>query len=132
MKWNRLDHLVLTTANLDACLHFYVDLLGMELDRRGDRCAVKFGMQKLNIHQRPGQFLPAARCPTPGSADICLLVDGPIEAVLSELETKGLTPEMGIAARSGAVGPIHSVYIRDPDGNLVELSTLDDAGEQPK
>lgn len=122
MKVTHLDHLVLTTARLDACLHFYVDLLGMEADEQGGRWAVKFGHQKLNIHRRPGEFLPAARYPHPGSLDLCLIVEGPIEAVAAELAAKGLVPELGVVTRTGANGPIDSIYLRDPDGNLVELS----------
>lgn len=122
MQIQRLDHLVLTTADPDACLEFYVNLLGMELDESGGRCAVKFGEQKLNIHRRPAEFLPAARVPTPGSADLCLIAAGPIEAVKAELEAKGVCIEEGIVPRTGAMGPIDSVYLRDPDGNLVEIS----------
>ncbi|MEG2420832.1 MAG: VOC family protein [Oscillospiraceae bacterium] len=123
MKIKSLDHLVLTTSDLEACLHFYVELLGMELDRSGNRYAVKFGTQKFNIHCRPGEFLPAARIPTSGSADICLIVAGNIAEIKAELESKGATIEEGIVPRTGACGPIDSLYLRDPDGNLVELST---------
>ena len=122
MKIDRLDHLVLTTGDLTACLGFYVDLLGMELDEGGGRYAVKFGRQKFNIHTRPAEFHPAARVPTPGSADLCLIAQGTIEDVKAELEAKGAVIEEGVVPRTGAEGPIDSVYLRDPDGNLVELS----------
>lgn len=117
-----LDHLVITTQNLTACLHFYVDVLGMELESAGGRYALRFGSQKINIHQKKGEFLPAARHVTYGSADICLLAKGPIEAVEAELLEKGAVIELGIVPRTGALGVMESVYLRDSDENLVEIS----------
>lgn len=117
-----LDHLVITTQNLEACLGFYVDLLGMELESTGGRYALRFGVQKINIHQKKGEFLPAARHVTYGSADICLLAKGSIEAVEAELLGKGATIELGIVPRTGALGPMKSIYLRDPDENLVEIA----------
>lgn len=122
MKIDHLDHLVVTTQDLDKCLHFYVDILGMELDNRNDRYAVKFGNQKINIHRKKAEFLPAAQNVTYGSQDICLIADGNIEDIKAEIEEKGYPIELGIVQRTGAMGPIDSIYLRDADGNLVEIS----------
>ena len=122
MKINRLDHLVITTADLEKCLHFYVDILGMELDDRNNRYAVKFGNQKINIHRKKAEFLPAARNVTYGSQDICLIAEGNIEEIKAEIEAKGYPIELGIVQRTGACGPIDSIYLRDADENLVEIS----------
>lgn len=124
MRLERFDHLVLTTADLDACLRFYVDLLGMELDGTNQRYALRFGDQKINIHRRPAEFLPAAARPAPGSADFCLVAAGDIKEIFAELRAKNAPFELPeITARTGALGPIDSIYLRDPDGNLVEIST---------
>ena len=122
MKIDHLDHLVITTADLEKCLHFYVDILGMELDRRNDRYAVKFGNQKINIHRQKAEFLPAARNVTYGSQDICLIAQGDINDIKAEIESKGYPIELGIVQRTGACGPIDSIYLRDADENLVEIS----------
>ena len=122
MKINRFDHLVITTQDLEKCLHFYVDILNMELDDRNNRYAVKFGNQKINIHRKKAEFLPAAQNVTYGSQDLCLIADGNIEEIKAEIEAKGYPIELGIVQRTGACGPIDSIYLRDPDGNLVEIS----------
>ena len=122
MTVDHLDHLVITTQDLEKCLHFYVDVLGMALDDANGRYAVRFGDEKFNIHRKKAEFLPAAQNVTYGSQDLCLIVQGPIEAVKAELEAKGWPIELGVVARTGALGPMDSVYVRDPDGNLVELS----------
>lgn len=119
----RFDHIVITTQDLEKCLHFYVDILGMELDDAHNRYAVKFGNQKINIHRKKAEFLPAARNVTYGSQDICLLAEGRIEDIEAELIGKGVEIELGIVPRTGACGPISSIYLRDPDGNLIEIST---------
>lgn len=124
MKIKSLDHMVIPVTNIQKALHFYVDVLGMELDNSRSRYAVKFGCQKINLHVGLAEFLPAARHPTFGSADICLLVEGDLMNVKSELETKCIIIEEGIVRRNGAQGPIDSIYLRDPDDNLIELSTL--------
>ena len=123
MKIKNLDHLVITTNDLEKCLYFYVDILGMELDNRNDRYAVKFGNQKINIHRKKAEFLPAAKNVTFGSADICLIADGKIEDIYEELKQKNVYIELGIVPRTGAMGKIQSIYLRDPDENLVEIST---------
>ena len=122
MKVERFDHIVVTTDNLEKCLYFYVDILEMELDHNNDRYAVKFGNQKINIHRKKAEFLPAAKNVTYGSQDICLIAGGDIEDIKAEIEEKGYPIELGIVDRTGACGPIRSIYLRDPDGNLVEIS----------
>lgn len=124
MKIKSLDHMVIPVSDIKKAIHFYVDVLGMELDDSRNRYAVKFGNQKINLHVGVAEFLPAARYPAFGSADICLLVEGDLAVVKSDLEAKGITIEEGIVRRNGAQGPIDSIYLRDSDGNLIELSTL--------
>jgi catechol 2,3-dioxygenase-like lactoylglutathione lyase family enzyme len=123
MKIKKFDHIVITTQDLEKCLHFYVDILGMEPDIRNDRYAVKFGEQKINIHRKKAEFLPAARNVTYGSQDICLIAEGRIEDIEDELKAKGVEIELGIVSRTGACGSISSIYLRDPDENLIEIST---------
>ena len=122
MKINRFDHLVITTQDLAKCLHFYGDILGMEIDQTNGRYALKFGQQKINIHRQKAEFQPSAQNVTYGSQDFCLIVNGDIEAIKDEVEKKGYPIELGIVKRTGACGPIDSLYLRDPDGNLIELS----------
>ena len=122
MKIDHLDHLVITTQDLEKCLHFYVDILGMELDDSNNRYSVKFGNQKFNIHRRKAEFLPAARNVTCGSQDICLIAEGDIREITAEIEAKGLPVELGIVQRTGACGAMDSIYLRDPDENLIEIS----------
>lgn len=123
MKIRSLDHLVLTTQDLNACIAFYVKLLNMELLEKNGRYALKFGTQKINIHTRKGEFQPAAGNVQYGSLDLCLIVDEPIEAIYKELQEKGADIEQGIVDRTGAMGPIRSIYLRDPDQNLVEIAS---------
>lgn len=118
-----IDHIVLTTRDLERCLDFYTRVLGMTLERYGEgRIALKFGNHKFNVH--PPGFAPsiAARRPTPGSLDLCFIAEGPLEGVIQRLRDCGVTIEEGPVARSGAVGGLRSVYVRDPDDNLVEIS----------
>jgi catechol 2,3-dioxygenase-like lactoylglutathione lyase family enzyme len=124
MRIRSLDHLVLTVADIDATVAFY-ERLGMRRDEFAPgRLALAFGTQKINLHAAGAEFEPHAHQPTRGSGDLCFLVDGPIEDVASELETAGIPVELGPVDRSGAQGPLRSLYVRDPDGNLVELSEL--------
>ena len=122
MKIDHLDHLVITTQDLEKCLHFYVDILGMEPEESNGRHAVKFGNQKINIHCKKAEFLPAARNVTYGSQDICLIAQGDIRDIKAEIEAKGYPIELGIVQRTGACGLIDSIYLRDADENLVEIS----------
>ena len=122
MRIDHLDHLVITTQDLDRCPHFYVDILGMELDDSNNRYAVKFGNQKFNIHRKKAEFLPAARNVTYGSQDICLIAQGDIREIKADIEAKGWPVELGIVQRAGACGLMDSIYLRDPDGNLIEIS----------
>jgi catechol 2,3-dioxygenase-like lactoylglutathione lyase family enzyme len=116
------DHLVLTVADPEATIAFY-ERLGMRREEFGDgRLALRFGDQKLNLHRAGATIQPHARRPTPGSADLCLIVEGTLDAVEHELERAGVVFELGPVPRTGATGPIRSLYLRDPDGNLVELS----------
>lgn len=117
-----LDHLVLTVADIAATIAFY-ETLGMTAVTFGEgRHALAFGAQKINLHRAGAEFEPKAARPTPGSADLCLLVAEPVEAVARALAGAGIAVEAGPVARTGATGPIRSIYLRDPDGNLVELS----------
>jgi catechol 2,3-dioxygenase-like lactoylglutathione lyase family enzyme len=88
----------------------------------GGRVALRFGRQKINLHRAGAEIAPHARRPTPGSGDVCLLVEGPLDAVERELAAAGIAVELGPVERTGAQGPLRSLYLRDPDGNLVELS----------
>ncbi len=123
---NALDHLVLTVADLDRTIRFYRDGLGMKVRSFGEneaRKALAFGRQKINLHLKGKEFEPKAARPTPGSADLCFLTDRPIDRVIEELQARGLAPIEGPIERTGATGPILSVYLRDPDGNLVEIAS---------
>lgn len=118
-----LDHLVLTVRDLDRTLAFYVGALGMEEVTFGDgRKAVAFGRQKLNLHVAGEEIAPHALSPTPGSADLCFLLSTTLEEAAMRLERAGFPIELGPVGRTGATNPIRSLYVRDPDGNLVELS----------
>lgn len=123
MKVDRLDHLVLTVRDIDATTAFYVDVLGMEAVSFGaGRRALAFGQQKINLHPATAPLRPHATRPTPGSADLCLITRSPIIEVIAHLRRCGVDIEEGPVPRTGALGPITSVYFRDPDGNLIELS----------
>jgi catechol 2,3-dioxygenase-like lactoylglutathione lyase family enzyme len=122
MPIHALDHVVLTVSDVSAAVAFY-ERLGMRRETfDGDRIALHFGAQKLNLHRTGAEVEPHARYPTPGSADLCFLVEGPLEQVFEALATAGIRVELGPVERTGATGPIRSLYVRDPDGNLVELS----------
>ncbi|XP_051514220.1 glyoxalase domain-containing protein 5 [Myxocyprinus asiaticus] len=120
---SRLDHLVLTVRDLNKTTNFYTTVLGMEVVTfKGDRKALSFGEQKLNLHQVGKEFEPKAKIPTPGSADLCLITKTPLATVAAHLKACGVTIEEGPVDRTGAVGPITSLYFRDPDDNLIEVS----------
>jgi len=118
----QLDHLVLTVSNLDATIDFYTEVLSMDAVTFNGRKALRFGDQKLNLHQRGHEFNPKAAHPTPGSADLCFITLTPIEEVVEYLTALRVHVEEGPVERDGTVGKIRSVYVRDPDHNLIEIS----------
>lgn len=120
---DHLDHLVLTVRDLEATLQFYTRVLEMEeVTFRDGRKALRFGRQKINLHEVGSEFSPHAQCPTPGSADLCFLTSEPLDTVLSRVTSAGADIVDGPVERTGASQPIRSVYLRDPDGNLIEIS----------
>ncbi|MFI0449892.1 VOC family protein [Actinomadura sp. 6N118] len=123
MRIDRLDHLVLTVADLDATIDFYTRVLGMEAVSFGDgRHALAFGQSKINLHRAGHEFKPKADQALPGTADLCLIATTPLDQVAKELTEHGVRIEEGPVERTGATGPIRSVYFRDPDRNLIEIS----------
>lgn len=128
MKIDRIDHLVLTVRDIGATCEFYSKVLGMNTVAFGaGRIALTFGAQKINLHQAGREFEPKAEHPTPGSVDICLIAAVPLSQVIAHLENCGVPIIEGPTTRTGATGPIQSVYFRDPDSNLIEVSTYDKA-----
>ncbi len=124
VRIDRLDHLVLTVADIDATVEFYTRVLGMQAVTFGaGRTALAFGRSKINLHRAGHEFEPKAHRPTPGSADLCLIAADPLDQVIEELTVRGVPIEEGPVERTGATGPIRSVYFRDPDRNLIEVST---------
>jgi len=118
-----VDHIVLTTRNLDKCVDFYTRVLGMELVRYGEgRIALRFGEHKFNVHPPGFEAGIKARIPTPGSLDLCFLADRPLAEVIARLKACDVPIEEGPANRTGARFTIRSVYVRDPDNNLIEIS----------
>lgn len=125
MHVTSLDHLVLTVASIEASCDFFSRVLGMTVETFGEgRKALKFGNQKINLHEAGKEFEPRAARPAPGSGDLCFLTNIPMETVLAHLASQNVAVEDGPIERTGATGPINSVYIRDPDGNLIEISQL--------
>jgi len=123
MKIDRLDHLVLTVNDIEATCRFYSTVLGMEVVSFGSgRRALAFGNQKLNLHERGREYLPRAAHPTPGSADLCFISAIPLASVLDHLHASAVSIVEGPIERTGATSKIRSVYIRDPDQNLIEIS----------
>jgi catechol 2,3-dioxygenase-like lactoylglutathione lyase family enzyme len=128
MKVERIDHIVLTVKDIDATCAFYKRVLGMKtVTFGGGRKALSFGSQKINLHQYGKEFEPKAKSPTPGSADLCFITSIPIPDVISHLASCGVTVLDGPVQRTGARGPIVSVYFRDPDMNLIEVSNYENA-----
>jgi catechol 2,3-dioxygenase-like lactoylglutathione lyase family enzyme len=123
---DRIDHIVLTTRDKEACIRFYTEVLGMALVRfrtpSEERLALKFGGQKINLHEWGREFTPRAHVAVPGSLDLCFIAAVPLEAVMQTLEKNHIPILEGPVAKTGAQGPIRSVYVRDPDLNLVEIS----------
>jgi catechol 2,3-dioxygenase-like lactoylglutathione lyase family enzyme len=119
-----LDHFVLTVKNLDVTSSFYEKALGMQCVRFGkdqERYALKFGNQKINLHQVGKEYEPKAKNPTPGSGDLCFVTETKLEEYQEYFREIGIEIEEGIVSRTGASGPIRSIYIRDPDFNLIEV-----------
>ncbi|NEQ67650.1 MAG: VOC family protein [Symploca sp. SIO2D2] len=125
---SNLDHLVLTVRDIEQTVEFYTKVLGMEKEVFGKgRIALKFGEQKLNLHAAGKEFEPKAAFPTPGAADICLITKLPIQEAFDCVKNKGIDIIEGIVPRTGANGSIESFYFRDPDQNLIEISSYTNA-----
>ena len=123
MRIDHLDHFVLTVRDIDATCAFYTRVLGMDARTFGDgRRSLHFGAAKINLHQQGREFEPRAATPVPGSADICLIASTPLGEVTGHLLECGVEIIEGPVQKTGATGPILSVYFRDPDGNLIEVS----------
>ena len=127
---DHLDHLVLTTANETACIDFYTRVMGMTLESfiggtpPVERKAFKFGNQKINLHIKGKEFEPKANIPTSGSLDLCFIADRPLGEVIAKLEKEAWPIVEGPVMRTGAISKIHSIYVRDPDLNLIEISEI--------
>ncbi|QIL84051.1 VOC family protein [Diaphorobacter sp. HDW4A] len=120
---HHLDHLVLTTTNEQACIDFYVGLLGMTLETFGQgRKAFKFGEQKINLHVKGNEFEPKAHLPVPGALDLCFIAALPLDEVIARIQEQGVQIVEGPVRRTGANYPLRSIYLRDPDLNLIEIS----------
>jgi catechol 2,3-dioxygenase-like lactoylglutathione lyase family enzyme len=123
---DHVDHIVLTTRDLAGCLKFYCDVLGMKAEKfetpQATRLALKFGNQKINVHEWGKEFTPRAHVAAPGTLDLCFIASVPLEKVMENLEKNQIRILEGPVAKTGATGPIRSVYVRDPDLNLVEIS----------
>ena len=123
---DHLDHLVLTTRDLEGCIRFYTDVLGMQLERfrtpTEERLALRFGNQKINVHQWGREFTPRAHVAAPGTLDLCFIAAVPLEQVVGKLAAAGVPILEGPVLKTGAVSKIRSVYVRDPDLNLIEIS----------
>ncbi len=123
MNIERLDHFVLTVADIQRTVQFYTSILGMQAKTFGEgRVALHYGQQKINLHLKGHEIEPKAQHAICGSADLCFITSTPIESVLRELQEKQVDIIDGIVPRTGALGSIQSIYFRDPDGNLIEVS----------
>jgi len=123
LKIDRIDHVVLTVFDVERTIDFYSRVLGMEaVTFAGGRRGLAFGRQKFNLHQAGREFEPKALKPAPGTMDFCLITETPLADVIESLKSQGVTIIQGPVDKTGAMGPIVSVYFRDPDGNLVEVS----------
>jgi len=120
---DRIDHIVITAFDIERTLDFYARVMGMEpITFAGGRRGLAFGRQKINLHQAGREFDPKALKPTPGSMDLCFISETPLEEVIAQLKAQGVAIAEGPVAKTGALGPMTSVYFRDPDGNLIEVS----------
>jgi catechol 2,3-dioxygenase-like lactoylglutathione lyase family enzyme len=122
---SHLDHLVLTCTDIDATKHFYTAVMRMRLETFGaGRIAFRFGKQKINLHQRGAEFEPKAHLPVPGALDLCFIASVPLDEVIAHLGDCGWPIQEGPVERTGATGRIRSIYLRDPDLNLIEISEM--------
>ena len=129
---DHIDHVVLTTRDRDACVRFYTEVLGMRLESFSEnRLALHFGSQKINLHEWGREFAPRAHVAVPGSLDLCLIASVSLEKVIEKLKAANVEVIEGPVMKTGAVGPIRSVYVRDPDLNLVEISVYNPQEEDP-
>jgi catechol 2,3-dioxygenase-like lactoylglutathione lyase family enzyme len=123
---DHIDHVVLTTRDLPACLRFYSEILGMKQEKfqtpTETRIALKFGNQKINVHEWGREFIPRAHVAAPGTLDLCFIASVPLEEVIRSLEKNNIKILEGPVMKTGATSKIRSVYVRDPDLNLVEIS----------
>ena len=123
---DHIDHVVLTTRDLSACLHFYSEILGMKLEEfqtpTQTRLALKFGKQKINVHEWGREFTPRAHVAAPGTLDLCFIASAPLARVIEKLQQSNVKIIEGPVLKTGAVHKLRSVYVRDPDLNLVEIS----------
>ena len=126
MMIDHIDHIVLTTRDKEACIRFYTEVLGMKLERfrtpTEERLALKFGSQKINLHEWGREFAPRAHVAVPGSLDLCFIAAVPLERVIARLNQLNVKIIDGPVPKTGAVSKLRSVYVRDPDLNLVEIS----------
>jgi catechol 2,3-dioxygenase-like lactoylglutathione lyase family enzyme len=129
MKIDRIDHIVITAFDLERTIDFYSRVMGMEpITFAGGRRGLAFGRQKINLHQSGREFEPKALKPMPGSMDLCFITEAPLADVIAELKANGVAIADGPVPKTGALGPMSSVYFRDPDGNLIEVSNYEAAG----
>ena len=120
---DHIDHVVLTTRDKEACIRFYTEILGMKLERfSGNRLAFRFGDQKINLHEWGKEFSPLAHVAAPGALDVCFIASVSLEKLIEKLNASNIQIIEGPVMKTGAKGPIRSVYVRDPDLNLVEIS----------
>ena len=123
MRIDRIDHIVITAFDVDRTIDFYSKVMGMEpITFAGGRRGLAFGKQKINLHQSGREYEPKALKPAPGSMDLCFITETPLAEVISHLKSHGVVIAQGPVEKTGALGPMMSVYFRDPDGNLIEVS----------
>jgi catechol 2,3-dioxygenase-like lactoylglutathione lyase family enzyme len=123
MEISKIDHIVLTVKDIDKTSEFYSTVLGMSIENFGEnRTALKFGRQRINLHESGKEFEPKAENPTPGSADLCFLVTGDLDGAMAHVKKYGVEIIAGPNERAGANGPLRSFYFRDPDLNLIEIA----------
>ena len=128
MRIDRIDHIVITAFDVERTIDFYTRVMGMKAITFGQgRRALEFGRQKINLHQAGREFEPKALKPVPGSLDLCFITETPLADVAAHLKANGVAIAEGPVPKTGALGPMRSIYFRDPDGNLIEVSNYDEA-----